>query len=59
MRRGQSTVELALMLPMVVGLFLFVIYVFRVNHTGGEETVQSHAEKIEKFNQGNGEIFDP
>lgn len=56
---GQSTVELALILPILAGLLFLIIYVFRANHTANDQTVSTYAERITKFNHGNGEIFDP
>ncbi len=58
-RAGQSTVELALILPILAGLLFLIIYVFRANHTANDQTVSTYAERITKFNHGNGEIFDP
>lgn len=58
-RRGQSTVELALILPTLCFFLFLIIYAFRVNHTLSEQSITSYANRLEAFNHGNGLAFDP
>lgn len=57
-RRGQSTVELALLLPTIVLMLSFIIYAYKVNHTISQQTHDNYANKISKFHL-EGMIFDP
>jgi hypothetical protein len=57
-RKGQSTVELALLLPTIVLMLSFIIYAYKVNHEVSQQTHDTYSEKISKFHL-EGMIFDP
>ncbi len=55
---GQSTVELALLLPTLALMLGLIIYAYRVNHKLSEQTHTTYAKKIYKYHT-EGMIFDP
>ncbi|MCB0326638.1 MAG: pilus assembly protein [Bdellovibrionales bacterium] len=55
---AQSTIEFALILPIVVFLLSFIIYVFRAHHISTQGSIVDHQEALEKFDHGNGFIWD-
>ena len=54
--KGQSTVELALLLPILFFLFYITITAFGVNHRASQKSVEKHADDLKKFDHGNGVI---
>lgn len=57
--RGQSAVELALLIPIFVFLILTFVKLFDTNMTATNRSVEIHIEKLEQFQNGQGMIFDP
>jgi hypothetical protein len=57
-RRGQSTVELALLLPTIVLMLSFIIYAYKVNHKLSEQAHTTYSEKMYKFHM-EGMVYDP
>ena len=57
--RGQSTVELALLLPLVFGFLYLIIAGFRVHHNAADRASGIYADRVAQFANGNGNIFDP
>ncbi len=56
-KRGQSTVELALLLPLLMLMVSLIIYAYKINHTHTQQTTDSYAEKIYKYH-AEGMIYD-
>ncbi|MEZ4704642.1 MAG: hypothetical protein R3A11_05575 [Bdellovibrionota bacterium] len=57
-RRGQSTFEFALILPIIAFLLGMIIQIYRINQTSNEESINFHIEALEKFDYGKGLVWD-
>lgn len=57
-RHGQSTVELALLLPTLMLMLGFIIYAYKVNHKLNDEATANFGEKMYKYHMEN-MIYDP
>lgn len=53
---GQSTVELALMMPILAFLLLMIFQGFRLNDKASQQQLVEHNIKLKKFDHGNGTI---
>ncbi|MFH1017573.1 MAG: hypothetical protein V1798_05240 [Pseudomonadota bacterium] len=51
--RAQSTLELALLLPIVCAMLWWIIAGFSAHHTASDHAIQKHAEALVAFNHGN------
>ena len=56
--RGQSTVELALLLPTLVFMLSMIIYVYKVNYKSNQVTTQAFSERMYKYHM-EGKFYDP
>lgn len=54
--KGQATLELALIVPILMGLLYWAIQAYRVNRDQSQASTKAHVEAIEKFDYGNGTI---
>lgn len=52
--KGQSTLELALLTPIVFFLIYLIILGFRLNSRSSAETLEQHQVKLDKLDHGNG-----
>lgn len=55
---GQSTVELALLMPIVAFLLYMTIQGFGVNHNASEKSIRQHAEELRLFHQNGRLVVD-
>lgn len=56
---GQSTVELALILPVLIAFLYLIIFGFRTHHQAADVATGIYADRVAQFDHGNGSIFDP
>jgi hypothetical protein len=56
-RSGQSTVELALLLPVLALMLSMIIYAYKVNHKLNDQTTSAFSEKMYKYHM-EGMIYD-
>ncbi len=54
--RGQSTLELALMMPILAFLLLMIFQGFRLNDRASQQQLVEHNIKLQQFDHGNGKI---
>ena len=54
--RGQSAIELALALPIALGLLFLIIQGFHANDRASRTSLQNHYKSLQKFDQGNGTV---
>lgn len=57
--KGQSTVELALLIPILIFLIFTFIKLYDTNLSAMNKHTQTHIDRLDKFDHGNGIIFDP
>lgn len=56
---GQSTLELAMLLPIVAFLLYMTIQGFGANHKASHESIETHANVLKTFDHGRGTILLP
>ncbi|MCC7460313.1 MAG: hypothetical protein IT286_03325, partial [Proteobacteria bacterium] len=56
-RAGQSTVELALLLPTLAFMLGMIIYAYKVNHKLNDQTTSAFSQKMHKYHM-EGMIYD-
>lgn len=57
--RAQATTELALLIPIFIFLMISFVKLYDTNLSISNESTQTHVERLDKFDHGDGVIFDP